>query len=56
MQNVNWQIDNPRKRKIAYQTVCGVELGAPPTKPLPVFWKIVNFQNNFAFPFRRKVC
>ena len=37
MQTVHWQMNNPRKRKFAYRTLCGVELAARPIKTSPCF-------------------
>ena len=39
VQNALWQMNNPRRRKFAYWTVCGVELAARPTQTSPYFFE-----------------
>ena len=39
MQTVHWQMNNPRERKVAYRTMCGVELAARPSKTSFYFLK-----------------
>ena len=55
VQNVNWTMKSPRKRKLAYRTVCGVELAAPLTKTCRVIMKDFKVpKNNTVFPFSAK--
>ena len=47
MQHVTWQTHNPRKKKFAQPTECGVDLADRPTGTS-------RFQTTVAFPFHRK--